>query len=124
MRVSMIRSLILASGLALLLTVAAIPAQRSAVDRLEEPLLFGPNGVDLAAPSSPVLALALSPDGKTLAVASEDKSVRLEDPRTGEVRHTLKGHTNPVSAIAFAPDGKTLATIGKDGSAVLWTMTQ
>ena len=37
--------------------------------------------------------MAFSPDGRLLATASYDETVRLWDPATGERRRTLTGHT-------------------------------
>ena len=68
----------------------------------------------------PVNALAVAPDGRTLASASTDETVRLWDLATGETRATLYGHEGPVLALAFAPDGQTLASGGADGRTVLW----
>ena len=52
--------------------------------------------------------LAFSPDGKLLASAGGDKSVRLWDPARGEAKATLV-HDDSVTSVAFSPDGKTLA---------------
>lgn len=67
-----------------------------------------------------VEALSFSPDGKTLATGSMDKTVKLWDPVTGALHRTLKGHAFGVIAVAFAPDGQTLASGSGDKTVKLW----
>jgi WD40 repeat protein len=64
--------------------------------------------------------VAFAPDGKTLATASADKTIRLWDIPGGRVRQTLKGHTDAVTSVSFAPDGKSLASASFDGTVQLW----
>ena len=67
-----------------------------------------------------VCAVAFAPDGKILASASHDTTVRLWDTQSGAVRQTLKGHSDFVYAVAFAPDGKILASASHDKTVRLW----
>jgi WD40 repeat protein len=61
-----------------------------------------------------------SPDGKVLATAGQDRTVRLWDVATGEPRRVLTGHSHDVNAVTFAPDGRALATASEDQTVKLW----
>jgi len=67
-----------------------------------------------------VIALALAPDGRTLASASADQTIRLWDLDRRRCSATLRGHSSEVWALAFSPDGLSLASGGKDGSICFW----
>ena len=69
---------------------------------------------------SEVWGVAVSPDGKRIATASQDKYARIWDAVTGQLLLTLKGHTDGVNDIVFSPDGKRVATAGFDKTARLW----
>jgi RNA polymerase sigma factor (sigma-70 family) len=66
--------------------------------------------------SQPFLAVALSADGKRLAVSSKDRTVRLWDVASGKVLRTFEGHAVAPHCLAFSPDGKLLATGSGDRS--------
>ncbi|KAJ4161664.1 uncharacterized protein LMH87_007690 [Akanthomyces muscarius] len=67
-----------------------------------------------------VNATALSRDGKRLASASGDNTIRLWDVAKGTAQRTLKGHTDWVTALAFSRNGKKLASASGDNTIRLW----
>jgi WD40 repeat protein/serine/threonine protein kinase len=76
----------------------------------------------LPAHPHPVSALAFSPDGTGLASASFDRSVKLWDTTSGELRRTC-WHTGNVMGVAFSPDGQRLASCGEDKTVRVWDAT-
>lgn len=62
--------------------------------------------------TQPVVAVAFSPDGTSLASAGLDRSIILWDTKTARVQQTFEGHSTPPRAIAFSADGKTLVSCG------------
>jgi WD40 repeat protein len=67
-------------------------------------------------------ALAVSPDGRLLAVAFE-RSIHVWETSTRAHLGEAQGHRGHVSALAFSPDGRTLASGGSDGAILFWDLT-
>ena len=60
-----------------------------------------------------VESVAFSPDGQTLASGSQDDTIQLWNPYTGEHKATLTEHTSGVTSVAFSLDGQVLASAGQ-----------
>jgi WD40 repeat protein len=71
-----------------------------------------------------ISCLAFSPDGKMLATASLDYSIRLWDFAKRERIATLQGHLSEVWSLAFLPDGQSLVSGAKDGSVKIWSTSR
>jgi WD40 repeat protein/tRNA A-37 threonylcarbamoyl transferase component Bud32 len=94
-----------------LLSAGSDGARMWRVDTGEE-LLFLPH-------DKPVIDARLSPDGTSIATASGELTY-LWDAGTGELRHTLEGHTLPVWSARFDPSGRRLVTAAGDGTVRVW----
>jgi serine/threonine protein kinase/WD40 repeat protein len=70
----------------------------------------------------PLMSVACSPGGTTLATGGGDETVRMWSADTGKLETVFRGHAGPVNCVAFAPDGQTLASGSSDHTVKIWRL--
>ncbi|MDJ0619727.1 MAG: CHAT domain-containing protein [Calothrix sp. MO_192.B10] len=68
-----------------------------------------------------VYSLTFSPNGKTIASASEDKTIKISN-LDGRVLKTLTGHSGTIFSVVFSPNGKTIASASFDRTIKIWNL--
>ncbi|MDZ8189329.1 MAG: AAA family ATPase [Nostoc sp. ChiSLP02] len=71
--------------------------------------------------SARILSVSFSPDGQTIASASDDNTIKLWQ-RDGSLVKTLQGHSLGVNSVSFSPDGQMLASASTDKTVKLWRL--
>jgi len=67
-----------------------------------------------------VSSLSISPNGRVVATAGRDKTVRLWNAGSLKAIATLEGHKKGVTSVAWSPDGSVLASGSEDRTVRLW----
>ena len=106
--------------------VAIIDAERQATGGEDGKIAIWRNGNPvpehiLEGHTAPIVSLAISPDGNTIASASWDRSIRLS-PLSGGGARVLNGHDQNVNGVAFSRDGKSLVSASYDATIRIWPL--
>jgi tetratricopeptide (TPR) repeat protein len=78
---------------------------------------------NLVSHTADVVCIAFNPDGRRIATASYDRTVKLWDTATGREVFTLRGHTGGVVLLVFSPDGRRIVSGSLDATARVWDAT-
>lgn len=76
----------------------------------------------LAGHTSFINDLVVSPDSTLLFSASADKTIKIWELNTGELRQTLSGHTSFVNRLLISPDGSYLLSASADKTIKVWDL--
>lgn len=67
-----------------------------------------------------IFSIAWSPNGQTIASASDDGTVQIWSALTGQHQYTYTGHSSTVWSVAWSPQGTRLASASQDGTVQIW----
>ncbi|HEY1817954.1 MAG TPA: protein kinase [Kofleriaceae bacterium] len=87
-----------------------------------EAMWDGTKVVELPNDGFAVVRIAVSPDGKRIAGALDDRTIRVWSADNGEVMEKLRGHDDLVEDVAFSPDGSQLASASYDKTIRVWQL--
>jgi hypothetical protein len=68
-------------------------------------------------------AVAVSPDGRTVAAGDWSGDVSLWEVASGKLRRRMPGHRGQIFSLAYSPDSRLLASGSMDRTALIWDLT-
>jgi WD40 repeat protein len=71
---------------------------------------------------SVVTALAVTPDGRRVISASQDRTLKVWDLATGAAELTLTAHSDDLTAVAVTPDGRRVISASADRMLKVWDL--
>ena len=74
--------------------------------------------------SSPIRAVAFSPDSKTILVGLQDGTLRLIDAEKLTPLATMTGHTDSILSVDYSQDGTQAVSGGADTQIIIWDLNQ
>ncbi|MDE5102676.1 MAG: WD40 repeat domain-containing protein [Trichodesmium sp. St19_bin2] len=79
--------------------------------------------VTLSGHKTPIYAVAISADGKTLTSSSHDGKIKVWNLTNGQLFHTINAHADAIESLVISPDGKIIASGSWDNDIKLWNIT-
>ena len=70
--------------------------------------------------SDHVRSVSVSPDGRRIASAGRDKSIRIWDATSGAELMTLQKHDSPLWSVVFSPDSRRIISSDQGGTIRMW----
>jgi hypothetical protein len=68
------------------------------------------------------MAIAIAEDGQSAVTGGYDKTIRVWDLATGQIRHVFEGHTGAVEGLTFAGTTGLLVSVSDDGTIKFWDL--
>ncbi len=89
---------------------------------VEQVGMNGKSSRAFAGHSAKVNCIAMSNDMKWMATGSDDKMIRLWNPKTGLFVKELSGHTWKITSLNFSSDGRYLVSTCNNGEVKVWNV--